>query len=521
MPEISVIIPIYNAEKTIRRTVESIIYGLYKNIEVILVDDCSIDKSWDICKALQKEFNQVIILKNETNSGVSFSRNRGLDIALGRYIAFVDSDDWVSNNYLLNLYEMTNENIFCICGFEFVDKINNKSTQYLYDKSKVLSYINIDNIYKLLDKNLIQQLWNKLFRRDIIDKHDIKFDISQSVGEDFEFVLDYLEVLRPNRLLIINKPLYYYLRTGYGSLMNNFGLNKSDKIYKRYDRLFSFCNINDNYTKTIYLETIDRLNNNLLYQIVKKIKISKNDKIKLIEDIFKDGYAKKYYHKQKRILLKENIFLNFLFLLSEKERVITKFLGIKNKIIINKYKHKLKISGITVISQNCIGGVFYHDMGLKFVSPTINLFFIQPDFIKFIKNLEYYLTLDIEMFWGEKYPIGKLDDIFIYFMHYNTCKEARDSWNRRKKRVNLNKILILCTDRDGFNMSTYLEWKKIKYPKILFTNNKKYSKDSIYYSEYKNNSCISDIISNRKFYRNDVLINTINSLKKEEKNGIN
>ena len=125
------------------------------------------------------------------------------------------------------------------------------------------------------------------------------------------------------------------------------------------------------------------------------------------------------------------------------------------------------------------------------------------------------------MFWGEKYPIGKLDDIFVYFMHYNTCKEARDSWNRRKKRVNLNKILILCTDRDGFNMSTYLEWKKIKYPKILFTNNKKYSKDSIYYSEYKNNSCISDIISNRKFYRNDVLINTINSLKKEEKNGIN
>ena len=89
----SVIVPVYNAEKTLRRCVESIVLGQERNIEVILVEDCSKDHSWELCLELAQEFPNVTAVQNERNSGVSFTRNRGLELAQGDYILFVDSDD--------------------------------------------------------------------------------------------------------------------------------------------------------------------------------------------------------------------------------------------------------------------------------------------------------------------------------------------------------------------------------------------------------------------------------------------
>ena len=103
--KVSVIIPVYNAEGTIRRCVESLVYGKERDIEVILVDDCSSDGSREVCQELDDEFQNVVIVRNKDNSGVSFTRNHGLEKAKGKYIAFVDSDDWVSGNYIKELYE--------------------------------------------------------------------------------------------------------------------------------------------------------------------------------------------------------------------------------------------------------------------------------------------------------------------------------------------------------------------------------------------------------------------------------
>ena len=117
------------------------------------------------------------------------------------------------------------------------------------------------------------------------------------------------------------------------------------------------------------------------------------------------------------------------------------------------------------------------------------------------------------MRYGEFYPIGKLGDIEIYFNHYETCKDAVEKWNQRKERINLDKILVLITDRDGFNEELFNEFINIKYPKLLFTGNKKYkNENSIYYSEFEGNNQIGDILSNKKFYKEYKLINYVNKL---------
>ena len=115
----------------------------------------------------------------------------------------------------------------------------------------------------------------------------------------------------------------------------------------------------------------------------------------------------------------------------------------KNQIKIASVRLHLKTTDLTIISQNCIGGVFYHDMNLPFQSPTINAFIPQPDFIRFINNLNHYLQVPLELAWGAEYPIGRLDDIQIHFVHYETCRDAADAWERRKTRVRFDKMLVL------------------------------------------------------------------------------
>ena len=205
--------------------------------------------------------------------------------------------------------------------------------------------------------------------------------------------------------------------------------------------------------------------------------------------------------------------------------IIYKIKNLKNKIkdriqeenknfVIRREKKRLLQREISVISQNCIGGVFYHDMGMKFLTPTINLFFKEPDFVKFVLNLKHYLSLEIDIKWEEEYPIGKIDDIEIHFMHYDSCKEAKMAWERRKDRINFEKIVVVATDRDGFTEEVYEQWKQVPYAKLLFSaNNKFISKCTVLYPEYITNGMVEDLITYRKFYRDNILVDTINKIK--------
>lgn len=112
-------------------------------------------------------------------------------------------------------------------------------------------------------------------------------------------------------------------------------------------------------------------------------------------------------------------------------------------------KQRLKNKNFTLLCNNCVGGVIYHELGERFNSPTVNLFFGAEDYIKFLENLDYYLqeTL-VEIQSDRGYPVAKLDDITIYFMHYSTIDEAKRIWYKRTSRINRNNLYVILVQQN-------------------------------------------------------------------------
>ena len=144
-------------------------------------------------------------------------------------------------------------------------------------------------------------------------------------------------------------------------------------------------------------------------------------------------------------------------------------------------RKKLKNTDFTIIANDCFGTFVYHNLNLKFNTPTINLFFSHDDFILFVKNLEGFLSADLEedIEIARKYPVGKLtyngDCIRIEFMHYSSFEEARNKWNERKKRVNFSNIFVIQTVHKNIDKNLIDSFQKLPYNnKLLITHENEY-----------------------------------------------
>ena len=134
-------------------------------------------------------------------------------------------------------------------------------------------------------------------------------------------------------------------------------------------------------------------------------------------------------------------------------------------------------SDVTLISQNCVGGVLYHMLGLQFSSPTINMFIEDENFVRLVENPYHYFSIDAKPFnehyvdkAGYEYPVIQVDDILLCCMHYKNCQEAIDAWNKRRLRVNYDKMFVIsCSwnlhERDDLVKRV----SEIPYPKVIFT----------------------------------------------------
>lgn len=165
----------------------------------------------------------------------------------------------------------------------------------------------------------------------------------------------------------------------------------------------------------------------------------------------------------------------------------------------NEYISKLKNSDFTLITRDCVGGILYHQLKMKFLSPTINLFFTPEDFNLFCLNLKKYIDAELKEFKEDKvpYPVGSLSpkglpSIKVYFMHYKTFKESKEKWDERKKRINYDKIFVIssfCYSTEVPTLSDKLisDWNKIPYQKVVLVD-KKYGFDDEYIIK-KNPKC--------------------------------
>ena len=216
MPKISVIVPVYNVENKIRRCIDSILSQTFTDYELILIDDGSPDKSGDICDEYSKMYDWIRVIHQE-NKGVSAARNRGVVESKGKFICFVDSDDYLEPEYLLVLFYGIKQTQLSICGvYTCHDGINEKSSQKHYDDFCFELLNNTGIIAELIRDRRFNYVYSKLFLREVIVNNKIKFDDEITLGEDTVFVFDYIK--RIKSVSIIGNCYYNYIRYDSNSL---------------------------------------------------------------------------------------------------------------------------------------------------------------------------------------------------------------------------------------------------------------------------------------------------------------
>lgn len=186
MELVSIVVPIYNKEKYLKKCIDSLLNQSYKNIEIILVNDGSTDRCEELCKSY---LDKKIKYYYKENGGVSSARNYGIKKAAGEYLLFVDADDYVSYDYVEKLYNNRFDFVMCSFKTQVGEKIYN---EYSLDKE----VNNINDLNNLLFSNEFKRLlpipYLKLFKKNIIDNNNILFDEGLSYGEDTCFVVEYL-----------------------------------------------------------------------------------------------------------------------------------------------------------------------------------------------------------------------------------------------------------------------------------------------------------------------------------------
>lgn len=287
MPEVSVIIPVYNVESKIRRCLDSLMEQTFTDFECILVDDGSSDNSGVICDEYMEINNRFRVI-HQKNAGVSSARNNGINNARGTYITFIDSDDYVHKDYLKILCEkMLNNQELVICGVHFyregIGVFNSQTDAGDYELKLIPE--NAEIINDLIQDRRFNYVYAKIYRTDIIQNNNIKFDQAISLGEDTLFVMDYLQHV--HCCYIVGASYYYYIKYVSGTLTGRF----YQDIYQKYtfinDRIeAAFREKGINVEDSINLRQLES-SRWAINSIRNATRQSKKSKIQLVDNILK------------------------------------------------------------------------------------------------------------------------------------------------------------------------------------------------------------------------------------------
>lgn len=319
--KVSIIVPIYNTEKYLKRCIESIINQTYSNLEVILVNDGSTDDSIKICKEYAKKDSRIILV-NKENGGLSDARNKGLDLATGEYISFVDGDDFIHISMIEELIKVSEaENADIVhCDYEVVDEqgnilgINNKT--YAEDKK-----LNAEEAIAghIIEYKIKVVAWNKLYKKELFK--ELRFKKGYIYEDEFLFP-QIISLSKKN--IYLNKKLYFYVSCCGSITKSKMNLNKikSNKELMKFKEEF-YMKKYLQYMRHIYMS-----NCMMCYNIVKQIKLQGETEKYSKEILYFNNTYKAYYEKMiktsfcKKIIYKKELFclINYLFIKFCKEK---------------------------------------------------------------------------------------------------------------------------------------------------------------------------------------------------------
>lgn len=248
--KLSIIIPVYNTEKFLNRCVQSVVAQTYRDLEIILVDDGSVDDSPKICDEWAEKDHRIKVI-HQKNGGASSARNVGIENATSEFIQFVDSDDYLQPNYSQNLMAEMQEDVdLVVAGIEVKDvKIN----RFLCPQKDETLEISSDQnkLLQLIAKDYFDYSYNKIYRRSLITE---KFRVGQPLGEDRIFNLDYVRNIK-NKIVMLKDCGYVY------------EYNPNSVTHQKRANLYQICLDVNKYLQKFFIDTFGTANHQEFYQL--------------------------------------------------------------------------------------------------------------------------------------------------------------------------------------------------------------------------------------------------------------
>jgi len=230
-PLISIIVPVYNVSKYLKKCIESLINQSYKNVEIILVDDGSNDGSGKICDKYKNDDNRIVVI-HKKNNGVSSARNCGIDAANGKFVCFVDGDDYVMSDYVEYLYNLINKNNAEISiTTEMFGNFDNNQTKKVTEKI----WNNENACEAILCYKVPIGVYCKLFNREFLMKNKIRFFEDIFMGEGFNFNISAFQ--NADKVVAGNKKVYFYRRDNSTSATTKFSIKKCENSLYAMDKM--------------------------------------------------------------------------------------------------------------------------------------------------------------------------------------------------------------------------------------------------------------------------------------------
>lgn len=493
MPEISVIMPVHNGEKYLREAIKSVLTQTFSDFELIIIDDGSTDFTADIIKSIDD--NRIVYLKNNQNIGISDTLNKGILESKGKYIARMDADDISLPTRFEKQIDFLKANPEVSVLGCAVEIFGEGLKSYVRTFSESSDKIKVDMLFSTPFAHP-----SLMFRRDVFNQ-DL-YDGNFNGLEDYEL---WIRLSKKHNMATLSETLFKYRihlsqvtqnpTEKYISRLRQLKKQQMDSILSEYtqeefDSFFEYCTganevslewllhigaLFDKLVASDYVCTksgkkylTDSLRG-ILSNCVEKIDISLKDLLYINKRISFFSLSSLYKERMLLFLKKEFIYIRR-----------TVYHAIVNAIKAIK-RLRLKSTDFTIISNNCWGGLVYSKYGIPYRTPTAGLYILGDDFVKFCEDFDSYIEKKLEFIpfcearyypqiQEDEYPVAKLGDIEIYFMHYTTAQEAEEKWERRKQRINRDKLIFKLSQRECCDESIIKKFLSLPHKnKICFS----------------------------------------------------
>lgn len=311
-PQVSIIVPVYNVENYIERCLNSLVNQTFKDIEIITINDGSTDKSLELLNKYAKEDIRISVI-DLGDEGVSYCRNLGIEKANGKYIMFVDSDDWIDSSMVEVMYKKAEENKLDLVMCSYIREFKDHSKEKIFNLPQEIIYKDNEVKNELLRKlvgpikeelsnpemlDALGTVWGKLYRADILKENKIKFVDLKEIGSAEDTLFNIFTFNYLKKVMFLNKSMYHYWRDNPKSVTSQYNpkLKEQRKVFFKYISDF----IKENNFEQVFEEA---LNNRIctsvlglgLIECSKNNKISRINKIKNIKIIINEEYIRNAY----------------------------------------------------------------------------------------------------------------------------------------------------------------------------------------------------------------------------------